>query len=360
MHLRSLGQIAESCGHKLFLSFSEKRDWHSELETVAEILIIPEIENPIMSGFPVVLRKICKQHNIDVVHFHFYFSMPFALALSFQTWNLPLVYHWHNPPLALIDFFTPVGKFKGKIKRKISGLIARFTDWRVIDKHISMSQEISNLLVKNGWTKENKIAYVPNGVTTNFNNKRFPKEHNSNKIIIGTVSNFRPQKDLPTLVKAFKILVKNNLDTELWLVGDGETRPVIERLTTELGLESRVRFMGTVSDPSIMYNQFDIFVLSSHFEGHPLVILEAMSNGLPVVATRVSSIPETIEHNVNGLLVNHQDSEDLAEALLKLITDQHLRNKLGKEAKKTADRQPTVDDWAKRIILVYEECLAKS
>jgi glycosyltransferase involved in cell wall biosynthesis len=359
-HLKSLGIAANKSGHKLFLGFDEKRNWHSELETVAQILIIPEIKYPVRSGFPGVLRKICMQYNIDVVHLHFHFSLPFSLALSFRSWNLPMLYHWHNPPLALNNHFTPINTIKGKIKRQISGLVARFTDLRIIDKHIAISKEISSLLVKNQWTKKDKISYVPNGITLTLNNNNFLQKRTSDTTIIGSVSNFREQKDHLTLVRAFNIVSRENSECELWLVGDGETKSDIRKLTKEFGIESRVRFMGTVSDISEMYKQFDVFALSSHNEGHSLVILEAMSFGLPIVATRISSIPETIEHKVNGLLVNHQDPEDLAKALIKLITDKNLRNKLGAEAKKTSEKQPIVDHWAKNILHIYKECLAKS
>jgi glycosyltransferase involved in cell wall biosynthesis len=322
-------------------------------------LIVPEIETPLRSGFSGILRKICEQNDVEIVHFHFFFSLPFSLALLPKSWKLPTVYHWHNPPVSLIDFLTPPNTFKGRLKRFISTLVARLTDLRVIDKHISMSKEISDLLLKNSWTSDTKISYIPNGVINSSYNERNISDRSFGNLIIGTVSNFRTQKDYETLIKAFNILCRDEINCELWLVGDGETRPEIEKLTSELGIKSRVRFIGTLPDPSEMYLQFDIFALSTHYEGHPLVILEAMSFGLPIVATNISSVPETISHNVNGLLVNHQDPTDLVEVLRKLIVDPELRNRLGQEAKRTVENKDTVQDWAKKIINVYEECLTE-
>jgi len=358
-HLLTLTKTAKSKGHKIIFCFPAKKEWQTDLESISKVLIVPEIQTPLRSGFPGILRKICEQNDVEVVHFHFFFSLPFSLALSPKSWKVPTVYHWHIPPVSLIDFLTPPDNFKGQIKRFIYTLVARLTDLRVIDKHISMSKEISDLLLKNGWASEKKISYIPNGVINISNNKRNFSNRSFTNLIIGTVSNFRFQKDYETLIKAFNILCKEGIKSELWLVGDGETRPEIEQLASGLGIKSSVRFIGTVPDPLEMYRQFDIFTLSTHYEGHPLVILEAMSFGLPIVATNISSVPETISQNVNGLLVIHQDPTDLAEALRKLIVDPGLRTRLGQEARRTVENQDSVKDWAQKIIKVYEECLTQ-
>ena len=353
-HLSALGRVTKSNGHTLLIGFPKKRNWQTELENDSEVIIIPEIENPLRSGFPNILREICKKNNVDIVHFHFLFAVPFSLAISFRRLKLPVVYHWHNPPIALNNFLTPPNQMKGMLKRLVSGLIARITDRRVISRHISMSREISHLLVKNRWTEEKKITFLPNGVSINVSESSATETKTMGVPVIGTVSNFRPQKDHATLIQAFSILCESGIESELWLVGDGPTRPGIEHLANELDVAQKVRFVGTVPNPAEMYCQFDIFALSTHYEGHPLVILEAMSNGLPIVATRISSIPETITHEVNGLLVNPQDPQDLAEALKKILTDQSLHSKLSEASRKTVDQQHSVNEWAEKVLELYE------
>ena len=356
-HLKSLGTVAITSGHKLFLGFAEKRDWHKELENVAKIIIIPQIENPIRSGFASVLRKICRQYKIDVIHFHFYFSLPFSLALSFYQFNLPIIQHWHNPPVALNNVLTSSDSFNGRLKKLVSGLVAKITDRRIIDRHISVSNEISNQLIQNKWTTKNKILFFPNGVTIKFPSLISKSEVRSKFPVIGAVSNFRPQKAHATLVQAFSILFRKNVDSELWIVGEGSTKQKIEVLTKELGIESRVRFFGSVKNPAELYRLFDIFVLSTHYEGHPLVLLEAMSYGLPVVATRISSVPEMIIDGKNGLLVNPRDPKDLANALQRLIESKDLRIKIGEAGRKYVEQQLNTDDWANKLISLYEKCI---
>jgi len=355
--LVSLGKVAKSKGHNLVLGFTKKRDWQTELQVNSEVIIIPEIEKPFRSGFPKILREICRLHSIDIVHFHFLFALPFSLAFSFRQWKLPVIYHWHNPPIVLNEFIVLKNKLLGKLKKFYLGLVARITDKRVIVEHISVSREITALLIKNKWTRPEKITFLQNGISIKDSGNIIAKVITNNLPIIGMVANFRSQKDYKTLLAAFSILMKIGIKSELWLVGDGPTRADLQKLANELEIESYVRFLGTVSDLSEIYKRFDVFVLSTHYEGHPLVILEAMSFGLPVVATRISSIPEVIKEGKNGLLVNPEDANDLAQALRKILTNDLLFSQLSKASLKTTREQQSVDDWARDLISLYENVI---
>ena len=121
-----------------------------------------------------------------------------------------------------------------------------------------MSNEITELLVRNKWTTRNKISFIPNGVSLIDSAEVIQKEKSNSLPVIGTVANFRPQKDHETLLKAFNILCKSGLKSELWIIGDGPTRPSMEKLANELGIESSVRFFGTLSNPSETFRKFDV------------------------------------------------------------------------------------------------------
>ena len=356
-HLIALGTAAKSKGYKLVLGFTKKRDWQTELQVNSEVIVIPEIEKPLRSGFPKILREICRLHSIDIIHFHFLFALPFSIAFSCRYWKLPVIYHWHNPPNVLNEFIIPENKLVGKLKRFYSGLMARIVDKRVITKHISISREITKLLIKNKWTRPEKITFLQNGIAVSDLSNIIPKVKKNKLPVIGMVANFRAQKDHTTLLTAFSILLKTGIKAELWLVGDGPTKPLNESLAKELGIESNVSFLGTVSDIAKIYRRFDVFVLSTHYEGHPLAILEAMSFGLPVIATRISSIPEVIKDGNNGLLVNPEDSNDLALALQKILTNDLLFSQLIESSLETVRAQQTVDDWARNVISLYENAI---
>jgi len=356
-HLTALGKVAKSKGYNLMLGFTRQREWQADLQVNSEVIVIPEIEKPFRSGFPKTLQKICEAHSVDIVHFHFLFAMPLSLAFSFRQWRIPVVYHWHNPPNVLNEFIRLQNKLLGTLKRSISGLLARTTDKKVIRKHVAISREITELLIKNKWTSPEKIIFLQNGISQKDSGNISPKAKAGNPSIIGMVANFRTQKDHRTLLTAFSILLKTGIEAELWLAGDGPTKAEMQKFAADMEIESNVRFLGTVSDLSTIYNSFDIFVLSTHFEGHPLVVLEAMSFGLPVVASRISSLAEIIKDGVNGLLVNPEDPNALAQSIQKVLTNNQLYSQLSEASLKISREKQSVDDWAVDIVSLYEKVL---
>jgi glycosyltransferase involved in cell wall biosynthesis len=135
-------------------------------------------------------------------------------------------------------------------------------------------------------------------------------------------------KDYPTLLRAFKIVSRSS-DAGLTIIGEGEERPALEALLSELGLEGRVSMPGFVSNQYKYMARADLLVLSSAWEGFPTVIEEAMACGAPVVATDCPSGPgEIIADGENGLLVPVGDVTGLARAVARLLGDRALRERL--------------------------------
>ncbi len=137
-------------------------------------------------------------------------------------------------------------------------------------------------------------------------------------------------KDYPTLLKAFSIVLQE-FDAELYILGDGPKRDQLIRLSQDLNIYSRVKFLGFVDNPFAYMMLADIFVLSSQWEGFGNVIVEAMSVGLPVISTKCPYGPEEIIKNgVNGILVEPSNAVDLAAAMVRLSNDSELREKFKK------------------------------
>src|SRR6185436_7931672 len=132
-------------------------------------------------------------------------------------------------------------------------------------------------------------------------------------------------KRIDHLLEAVRRLVGERRDLRVVLAGDGPVREEIERSVRGLGLEARVTFTGWVQplSPALfrLYDQADVFCLPSYSEGLPLVVLEAMGRGVPVVATAVSGTPEAVEDERSGLLVPRDDVAELTNALRRLLDD---------------------------------------
>jgi glycosyltransferase involved in cell wall biosynthesis len=156
--------------------------------------------------------------------------------------------------------------------------------------------------------------------------------------IVGTIGRFTEQKDHDTLLRAARRLVDRQPHSLVAIVGYG---PLHERLLEQcdrLGLADHVRFLGEITDPYAFYAAVDVFVMTSRWEGFPVVILEAMTAGRPVVSTRVGGIAEAIEQGRSGFLSEPGDDEGLAAAMAQLVADETLRARLGAAARQDVER----------------------
>lgn len=162
------------------------------------------------------------------------------------------------------------------------------------------------------------------------------------KTVVTMVAGFRYQKDQDTLIKAFQYLPIGQY--ELWLVGDGERRSVLEDLVSLLGLQENVRFWGIRSDIPVILKSSDIIVMSSHFEGLSLSSIEGMAVDRPFIASDVDGLHEITENA--GILFPHGDAEALADIILRLkeepsyyrqIADQCMRRASEYDIRKTID-----------------------
>jgi glycosyltransferase involved in cell wall biosynthesis len=150
--------------------------------------------------------------------------------------------------------------------------------------------------------------------------------------VVGTVGNFTAKKDQASLLRAVALLTAQERPVRAVLVGTGPLEEELRGLASSLGIESRILFAGMREDVFEILCGFDVFALSSRFEGLPIAMLEAMAAHVPPVATRVGGIPEVITDECDGLLVAPEDPASLAAAIGRLLDDDNLREKLGAAA----------------------------
>lgn len=143
------------------------------------------------------------------------------------------------------------------------------------------------------------------------------------------VARLHPVKDQATLLHAFQLVAGWRSDVDLLFVGDGPLRGALESLAHQLGIESRVHFLGRRADIPAILGAVDLFVLTSLSEAAPLTLLESMASGLPVVATAVGGNPEIVRDGIDGLLVPRIDVAATAAAIRRLLDDPQLARAMG-------------------------------
>ncbi|MGH7498787.1 MAG: glycosyltransferase family 4 protein [Gemmatimonadales bacterium] len=171
------------------------------------------------------------------------------------------------------------------------------------------------------------------------------------------VARFELQKDQRTLVRALAEL--RQYAWELDLIGDGPLVPEITALCTELGLGERVRFWGQLLDVETRLAEAQVFFLMSNWEGFPRSILEAMRAGLPVVASSVGGIEESVHDGETGFVVPRGDVESLRARIEQLLRDAELRRRLGANGRALYERYFTLAHTVEGTLAVYHQVLSE-
>ena len=174
-----------------------------------------------------------------------------------------------------------------------------------------------------------KLHIVRCGVNPDLYSVR-QEPHNALPNIL-CVGRLVPAKGQHIMLEACRVLKQEGLQFRVTIIGEGPDTRSLEKFSALHDLNDIVTFTGVLGQNSVRdyYNKTDIFVLASFAEGVPVVLMEAMAKEIPVISTRITGIPELIEHDHDGLLATPGDAEDLANQIRKLLINPELRYELG-------------------------------
>jgi glycosyltransferase involved in cell wall biosynthesis len=198
---------------------------------------------------------------------------------------------------------------------------------RLVDRMTIVSEAAGDRFVRDGIVPRELLQVVPNGVDPEHFRDVPATERESLRRSLGiqsefvwlAVGRFQPAKDYPNLLRAFTRVRERFPAAILLLVGEGPLQPESETLAHALGLDGRVRFLGVRQDVPDLMSAADGFVMSSAWEGMPIVLLEAAAAGLPMVATLAGGNHEVILEGESGFLVPPRDAEALGSAMVRLM-----------------------------------------
>lgn len=208
---------------------------------------------------------------------------------------------------------------------------ARMTGYRLTNSlvdHITIvSEAAADRFVKEGIVPRDLLSVVPNGVDVDLFESVPASTRDALRASLGVqqkfvwlaVGRFEVAKDYPNMLRAFSDVRKHRPDAVLLLVGRGSLQGETEALAAELGLGDSVRFLGVRHDVPEVMTAADGYVMSSAWEGMPMVLLEAAAAGLPIIATRVGGNHEVVRDQENGYLVPERDADRLAKAMRRLM-----------------------------------------
>ena len=229
-----------------------------------------------------------------------------------------------------------------------------------VDKIIAVSPQVKDSLLTYQAKQAHKIIVFSNGVDFPFDENTLDRvlaskdDNTINILSIGSMKNDnKGQAGLIRLVGSLK-QSHPQLNIKLILVGDGKLRPKLEELAERHAVAGRVIFAGYLDKKQIgnYYRSADIYILNSRNEGCPNVVLEAMSYGLPVIATKVGGTREMIKDGVSGFLLKRGDYDRMKELIVMLSQDKNKRIEIGQQAYQRIERRFLLDDKMQELIKV--------
>ncbi len=177
------------------------------------------------------------------------------------------------------------------------------------------------------------------------------------KKIVLFVGALEKRKGVEFLIRSFPMVKEKIPATKLVIVGNGSERTYLQNLASTLGIEDDVSFVGRINDDELdfIYERSNVFVLPSMYESFGLVLLEAMSHRKPVVTTRIMGVTELVTAGFNGLLVEPRNAQQLAEAIVKVLSEESYAIQLGKNGEQFSKKF----EW-KKIVTEYENVYNES
>lgn len=280
----------------------------------------------------VVLAQELNRRAIAHLHNHFGDSSCSVTLLANSLSDVPFSFTEHGP-----NIFFEAGPWR--LDEKIAR--ARFV---VAISHFCRSQ----LMLFSRSEDWPKIAIVHCGVTPE-NYRAETRSTSGQKLIY--VGRVEPVKGLLVMLDAMAKVKADHPNVTLTVVGDGSSREMIEARTRELDLSGAVQFVGykTQREVASLMTEADALVLPSFAEGIPVVLMEAMASGKPVVASRVAGVQELVEDGVNGFTVPPGDTQSLAQRIGQLITDPALSQRMGQAGRMKVEQEFNTDREAERL-----------
>ncbi len=287
------------------------------------------------------LRKIIIEKQIHVIHAHTRVTQVMACVLSKFT--------------SCVYVSTCHGFYRRKLGRRI------FPCWG--DGIIAISSTVRDHAVNDHRVAQEKVHTVRNGVDIE---QFMPVSEHEKQVLrrefgltsgklVGMVSRLCAVKGQHIAVEAMAMIVRAVPDAHLVLIGSGRFEKELREMVERIGLVLSVHFFDRIAQSGKVFPVFDCYLMPSLEEGLGLALMEAQASGLPVVASRVGGMVDLIDDGRTGLFVEPNDPKQLADAVVRILTDPEFARALGIRAREFIEREGSADEMTKKIADIYQQ-----
>jgi glycosyltransferase involved in cell wall biosynthesis len=287
---------------------------------------------------------------VQILHSHRYKENLLAALLA-RRCDVPVVVRTeHGAP----EPFKGLHQIRHLFMRQLDRMVATYAT----DAVISVSDELKQRLT--AFVDQKKITVIPNGLDlSSVSSTLTPAEAKARLSlpggcrVIGYAGRLVPVKRLDIFLAAAEEIAGQAPESRFLVAGEGSEEIRLRQIVGARGLESRVLFLGHRDDIYDVLRALDVFLFCSDHEGLPIVLLEALHLGVPVVARRVGGIPEVVQHGVSGLLVDAADPQRLAHASLRILNDRELNASIVEGGRKRVAEVFSAERTADRVADLY-------
>lgn len=346
-------------GHTARVFCFGRPEWDSAEEGV---VVTPGL--PVYGAYYAGLRYTAAARELlagmDVIHIQHPFLSGRLALLYTRGLNIPLVFTNHTRyDLYMRSYMPLISEKMGEALMK--AYLPPF--YEKMDLVVAPSAGVAEIL--RSWGGKYDLRVIPNGIDLQ------PFQHparviprgelgfDAANILLVYAGRIAAEKNLDFLLRAFAMIQPGQPAARLMVIGAGPELPRLRRLAGELGMDGVVRFLGAVDYAELpgYLAAADAFVTASVSEVHPLTVIEALASGLPVVGIRSPGVADTVEHELTGLLSEH-DLDQFAASLTQIISDAMLRRKMGAAACQSA-RSYSIEATAERLFAEYDRLITQ-
>jgi glycosyltransferase involved in cell wall biosynthesis len=345
-----LARLQRAHGHDV-LAFSIAHGPEGPMAQVLREAGVPTTSTPkrarLDPSLPLRLASKLRQRRVDVVHTH----NPHALI--------------YGAPAAWLAGAIAVHSKHGMNPDRRRRLWLRRTAARLVDAYVAVTPMLAAKAVEQNDCHPVRLHVISNGIdvskfTPNLERRRDVRRElgiPEDAWVVGTVGRLAPEKDQTLLIDGMAPLLSEK--QRLVIVGDGPEKPGLTARVADTPGSPYVSFLGHRTDIERLLTAFDAFALTSRTEGLPLVLLEAMATGVPVVSTAVGGIPDLVKHDRTGLLVPAGDCAALTQALRALSADRTMSRLIGEAGRNEVLQRHSVDRMAREYDTLYRSLVCR-
>ncbi len=297
--------------------------------------------------FPKML-EICRREKVDIWHGHDYKTNVLGLMLR-HFWPMKLVTTLHG--------------WVHHTRRTLLYYLMDRMSLRFYEKVICVSDDLHRASRAAG-VPVHRTVLLENGIDlADFRRGRSTVQakrelgFNSDRLLIGAAGRLSSEKGFDLLIRAVDRLLAAGMDVDLAIAGEGDQKEPLAKLIAELGREEQIRLLGYRANLIPFYEAMDVFALSSHREGLPNVLLEALAMEVPVVAAGINGVPKLITDSVDGMLIEPGSVDALTTALTTLIGEPGLRQRYAKAGRNTVETRYSFAVRMQKLRQIYDDML---